>query len=367
MLKLKDPNLLERWVINKSSKSLDDNTTSLLRRGLNFAVTPARLPTEDIITSTELACKNLDDITAASLRSEVARSVKRKKNIKPNVPKEEIKALADLKKDETILILPADKGRATVVLDKSEYETKINNILSDTKTYETLKKDPTPNFKNKLINIIKPWKKDESVSKGLYRQLYPTSDQAPRFYGLPKIHKTDMPLRPIVSGIGSITEGCAKHLSKVLNCVKGKNGHSVKNSTDFVNKIKDLEVPPARKMVSFDVSALFTSIPIDFAIQAIRQKLLVDDSWKAVTELDLEKILTLLEFCLSTTYFVYRGTFYKQKFGAPMGSPISPGVADLSMEVFEEEALSTCPNHLTPTVWYRYVDDTFTVLDEYAI
>ena len=76
------------------------------------------------------------------------------------------------------------------------------------------------------------------------KKVYPTSDQAPKFYGLPKIHKKDMPLRPIVSGNGSVTESVAKHLSKILNEVKGKTPHSVKNSEDFVSKIKDLEVPP---------------------------------------------------------------------------------------------------------------------------
>ena len=101
--------------------------------------------------------------------------------------------------------------------------------------------------------------KEGNINQSLFRKLYPTSSQAPRFYGLPKIHKPHMPLRPIVSGIGSVSEGVAKHLSKLLYSVKGKNGNSIKNSIDFVNKIKDIEVPPGRKMVSFDVSALFTS------------------------------------------------------------------------------------------------------------
>ena len=120
-------------------------------------------------------------------------------------------------------------------------------------------------------------------------------------------------------------------------------------------------------MVSFDVSALFTSIPIEYALRAAKQKLSRDPSWQAVTELNLEKVLTLLEFCLSTTYFVYQNRFYKQQFGAPMGSPISPGIADLSMEIFEESMLRDCPSHLTPDVWFRYVDDTFSVLHEYFI
>ena len=186
-------------------------------------------------------------------------------------------------------------------------------------------------------------------------------------YGLPKIHKTDMPLRPIVSGNGSVTENTAKHLSKILNEVKGKNPHSIKNSEDFVNKIKDLGVPPAQKLVSFDVSALFTSIPIDFALKAIKQKLIQDNSWQKITNLSLEQVLTLLELCLSTTYFVFGGKFHRQKFGAPMGSPISPGVADLCMEVFEEDMLASCPEHLAPKIWLRFVDDTFTILHVYSI
>ena len=119
-------------------------------------------------------------------------------------------------------------------------------------------------------------------------------------------------------------------------------------------------------MVSFDVTALFTSIPVDFALQAAKIKLSADPSWRTLTELNLDQVLTLLEFCLSTTgtYFVSHGTFYKQQFGAPMGSPISPGIADLSMEVFEEEMLAACPDHLAPDIWLHYVDDTFTSLHE---
>ena len=170
-----------------------------------------------------------------------------------------------------------------------------------------------------------------------------------------------------MSGNGSATEPCAKYLAKILNVVKGKNPHSIKNSQDFVDKVKDLEVPPGRKMVSFDVSALFTSIPVDFALQAIQKKMEKDNSWTALTELNLEQVVALLKLCLTTTYFVFHGQFYKQKFGAPMGSPISPGVADLCMEVFEEEALAHCPPHLAPHIWYRFVDDTFATLHEYAI
>ena len=59
------------------------------------------------------------------------------------------------------------------------------------------------------------------------------------------------------------------------------------------------------------------------------------------SELSIQQISELLQMCLNTTYFQYNNTFYKQRIGAAMGSPVSPIVANLYMESFEEEALST--------------------------
>ena len=74
--------------------------------------------------------------------------------------------------------------------------------------------------------------------------------------------------------------------------------------------------------------------------------------WSQLTTGWLFSRNSLLEFCLTTTYFVYDGVCYRQCFGAPMGAPISPGVADLTMEDFEEEALNNCPPDLTPRLLF---------------
>jgi hypothetical protein len=157
------------------------------------------------------------------------------------------------------MILPADKGCVTVIIDKTEYETKMDSLVEDTNTYSKLKKDPTEKYKNQLITILRKLEKD--IPQYLYKQLYPSGGVPPRIYGLPKIHKAARPLRPIVSSIGSITYSVARYLANVISPLVGKNEHFVKDSADFVKKIKGLEVPPGHKLVSYDVSALFTCIP----------------------------------------------------------------------------------------------------------
>ncbi len=110
---------------------------------------------------------------------------------------------------------------------------------------------------------------------------------------------------------------------------------------------------------------MFTSIPTCEAKKVIKDRLKKDKTLPTRCELNVDQLVTLLELCLDTTYFMFEGQFYRQTHGAAMGSPVSPIVANLYMENFEEKALST--TSITPDVWLRYVDDTFTVLQKYDV
>ena len=95
------------------------------------------------------------------------------------------------------MVLTADKGVSMVVMDKDDYNTKSEELLQ-TPTYQILNTDPTSKHKKKLIALLKTIKAEGGISETTYKKLYPTGATAPKYYGLPKVHKKDTPLRPIV-------------------------------------------------------------------------------------------------------------------------------------------------------------------------
>ena len=74
-------------------------------------------------------------------------------------------------------------------------------------------------------------------------------------------------LRPIVSSIGTITYECAKYLADVLSPLMGKTEHHVRNSKELAEYVQSLKVGPQEELRSYDVSALFTSVPVDKALE----------------------------------------------------------------------------------------------------
>ncbi len=116
---------------------------------------------------------------------------------------------------------------------------------------------------------------------------------------------------------------------------------------------------PDEEMRSFDVTALFTSVPLDKAL-IVAQKLEEDRSLSERTPLSPANIVRLLEICLKCTYFVVNGQFYLQTHGAAMGSPVSPIICNLYMEDFKQKAIATAEH--PPLWWFRYMDITHTKL-----
>jgi len=190
----------KRVVKNISNRSLSVNEEKVLALGLNFAVAPKHIPFRDIIAATETTARQLNSEQAKLLRTGVSQALSRARPPKSNLDKSMHRAIKDLREDNSIVILPADKGNATVVMDRTEYTTKMSRMLED-ETYTRLKKDPTSRVETKVGNMLKSLENRGHMSDKERRYLTPQCSSPPQMYGLPKIHKANIPLRPIVSAI----------------------------------------------------------------------------------------------------------------------------------------------------------------------
>ncbi len=123
------------------------------------------------------------------------------------------------------------------------------------------------------------------------------------------MHKPAIPLRPIVSFVGSPSYELSKHYVYLLSPLVGKTTSHVKNSIEFTSFISEKTLESTQILVSFDVVSLFTNVPVDLACQVAGTRLQLDESLMDRSSPSLDQILTLLRFCLNATYLVYRGNF----------------------------------------------------------
>jgi hypothetical protein len=199
-------------VVNLSEVPLEEAACLALSKGLNFAVAPVSVPVKDILYGVEKAIVALLEQTAEEIQQETVRILKGSCKPKENLNGAERRALQALKANEELTVIPADKGNEAVVLGTSDYNQKITALLED-KVYKKLKKDPTDSIEHTTVLLVKK----SPTAEEICQQLQPQSSTPPRLYGLPKIHKPDVPLRPTVSTIGSPTYHLAKHLAGLLS------------------------------------------------------------------------------------------------------------------------------------------------------
>ena len=206
-------------MVNLIDRPLTEPQREVLRLGLNFAPVPTKLPLVDTISAVEGAQQLKED--AEDLRGRVCGVLRHAKPPKDNLTKEQ-KALKELRSLEDEVILPADKGNATVMMTRENYDTKLKGML-ETATYWQLKKDLTAAQERGLTSRLGKLKKEGEISESLYRWFRPSGSQPPRIYGLPKIHKPEVPLRPIVSCIGTPSYRLSKYITSLISPPRRKD------------------------------------------------------------------------------------------------------------------------------------------------
>nr|VZI26367.1 unnamed protein product [Spirometra erinaceieuropaei] len=162
-----------------------------------------------------------------------------------------------------------------------------------------------------------------------------------RFYGVPKLHKRGVPLRPIVSLRGTPTFGLSMWLYQRLCLLIKDSEWTVKSAEEFLTRIRHRRVEADEMMVSFDVVSLFTPIPPDLTIDTLDGRLR-EKYDETDQQLKRVHITELLELCLQT-FFTFNGQVHEQKKGTPMGSSLSGLIAEAVLQRMEWLVFSSYP------------------------
>ena len=212
---------------------------------------------------------------------------------------------------------------------------KIMEILNED-DHEVVKTNLTPKQEKKLINMLKGLWGINKIGCDRLRATYSAKSQ---LYGLPEIHKLEVPLRPIVSSIDSPTYNLSKILTHIISPLSDKTSSFVKDTGDFAEKARSIKLKEGSIMVSIDVTSLFTKDPIAEALEVSARRQEEQEAKERNTTHSAASIKKLLHLCLTSTYFMWNNRFYQQKEGAAKGNPLSPVVANIYMELFEALAI----------------------------
>ena len=334
--------------------TLSSTTTSILYRPMKFL--PTTTP-DTVVTrySGFATLENYLDNTKQNI-ADMLPTICREQH--HNLSKQERDSLYKLQRaKQELTIKPADKNLGIVLMDTCDYITQCLKHLTDKSTYRQTEYS-REHTQKQLAHVLSNFKPQLTAhSKRLFKYLYdpPPKPRMPRFYGIPKIHKSfkDLPpLRPIVSQSASLLTPTAKFIDHVLQPIANSYPDYLYNSTTLVLAIEDTYVPDEAILVSIDVNSLYPSIPQMECLHFIYNEL---HSHSHLLTFDPNLIIQLLHININNNYFTFGNTTFKQIKGTAMGAPFSPTMANIFMSVILSKFLRT--QSIRPLFIKRYIDD----------
>ena len=374
----------EKVIFNISSKPVPKRIKFLLAFGLNFKLPVWKLNFYDYFLSFEKLIASLSKlqlperfqfqdvkVKVRNICHKYYQGFRSSRIFSSVFSKADISALKEWATDKSIIVTKPDKGRGVVILDKSKYVEKMSSVLADRSKFrlvsESVDKPSLLNgslhkimlqVEDKVNRLLDRMKKLSMISKELYSELFVSGSVPGILYGLPKVHKLLVPLRPIFSACGTPTYKLAKYLVSILAPLT-VNDYTVKNSFQFVDDIRKLEAKEDMYMVTFDIESLFTNIPVKETIDICIDSLF--RSCTTVAGITKNFFRQMLEISVLNSYFIFDQKLYQQVDGVGMGLPLGPTFANAFLCHHETNWLDNCPLDYRPVYYRRYVDDCFVI------
>lgn len=273
------------------------------------------------------------------------------------------RALNQLKQNQDIVIKPADKGSKIVILDRTQYLLEAQRQLNNTLHYQPLSHTLQQETQRKIRELVTKLYEEKYITAKQRNYLFGPDTPRPRkFYLLPKIHKDpetwpvpyQIPSgRPIVSDCGSESYAVSEYIDHYLNPLSQRHPSYIKDTYEFINKIKMMRIPPGSVLFSVDIDSLYTNINTQLGLKTVRETFNKHPDQNRPDDL----ILQLLELSLTKNDFEFDNKVYLQVHGTAMGKKFAPAYANIYMAGWEQTVFPKCPK--LPLIYLRYLDDIF--------
>ena len=211
---------------------------------------------------------------------------------------------------------------------------------------------------NRRIKAIAERVSDKNLQTTVNRLVSPINPKMPTMTGYPKFHKDPVKVRPVISNINAPHSRSSRWAAQQLQGYVGLISEAhIKSTRDFHEKVNRNKAKG--RLLSLDIKSLFTNIPVEETIDVIKSYSTGPKPLFKDLPIEPNLFCELLKVCTSFNQFSFAGKHYRQVTGVPMGSSLSPVLANIYMEFFETELLKDIPVDMRPTLWLRYVDDVF--------
>lgn len=264
----------------------------------------------------------------------------------------ETKNLCRNLRQKQYLVKITDKNLGLAVVSHDWYDEQCLKHLSQVDAYQAVNDPPM----DELIEVFHDLLKDFTWPKEVNKYLCTTTADLPRFHVIPKVHKTPWASRPIVPSHSWITSRASEVVDFYLQKFTRQVPFILDSTKSFIEKLRKIRLTGKCTLVSGDVRAMYTNIPVTGAKQ------IVSEALKKVNSdgVPLQGLWALLFYVLDNNYFTYKGNAYKQLSGIAMGTACAPAVANIYAARFEEDFVNKWSNKGL-VLYGRYIDDIFMV------
>ena len=276
-----------------------------------------------------------------------------------NLTLQEKIALNNLKNSQSIVIKPCDKDGGICIMNIRDYLTKIHLHLQDHDKYKPHTYNPPSAIANDACTLIEYMHSQHIIDKATMEFLLPPKNtRTPLFYGLPKIHKPDCPLRTIACGCNAPTDHLSAYITHFTQPLAGNLPSYIKDTKHFLNLVEKIPPLPFNALlVTADVTYLYTNIPHEEGIAAVIHFM---EKYRHLLPTNCPPpniVRTMLDFILKHRTFKFMDTYIHQILGTSMGTRMAPPYANLFMGK-EECTIILTFLHLI-YFWKCFIDDIF--------